>query len=53
MDLSLNQDSLKNIWEGVPNTITADKFANAFRRWYEYCKKYVRLGDNCVEKCKK
>ena len=51
--LSLNQDSIKNTWEGVTNTITADKFATAFRRWYEHCKKCVRLGGKYVEKSKK
>jgi hypothetical protein len=29
------QDSLKNSWERVTRSITADDYATAFRRWFE------------------
>jgi len=48
--LSLDQQSLKNTWEGVTRSITAEVFATAFLRWYEHCKKCVRIGSGFVEK---
>ena len=49
-NLSLNQESLKNAWEGVTRSITAEVFATAFVRWYERCKKCVRISSGYVEK---
>jgi hypothetical protein len=48
--ITLDQESLKNAWEGVIRTITADDFATAFRRWFERAEKCVRIGENFVEK---
>ncbi len=48
--ITLDQESLKNAWEGVIRTITADDFATAFRRWFERAEKCVRIGRNFVEK---
>jgi hypothetical protein len=47
---SLDQDTIKNAWEGVTRSITAIDFAAAFRSWLERCKKCVRLGGEFVEK---
>jgi hypothetical protein len=35
---SLDQDSIKNAWEGVTRTLTAVDFAAAFRSWFEHSK---------------
>jgi hypothetical protein len=43
---SLNQDTIKNAWEGVTRTISGA----AFRSWLERCNKYVRLGGEFVKK---
>ncbi len=47
---SLDQDTIKNAWEGVTRSITAVDFAAAFRSWLEHCKKCIRLGGEFVEK---
>jgi hypothetical protein len=47
---SLDQDSIKNAWEGVTRTLTAVDFAAAFRSLLERCKKCVRIGGEFVEK---
>jgi hypothetical protein len=47
---SLDQDTIKNAWEGVTRSITAVDFAAAFRSWLERCKKCVRLGGEFVKK---
>ncbi len=47
---SLDQDTIKNAWEGVTRSITAVNFAAAFRSWLERCKKCFRLGGEFVEK---
>ncbi len=47
---SLDQDTIKNDWEGVTRSISAVDFAAAFRSWLERCKKCVRLGSEFVEK---
>jgi hypothetical protein len=47
---SLDQDTIKNAWEGVTWSITAVDFASAFRSWLERCKKCVRLGGEFVGK---
>jgi hypothetical protein len=36
---SLDQDTIKNAWEGVTRNISAVDFATAFRSWLERCKK--------------
>jgi histone-lysine N-methyltransferase SETMAR len=48
--LHLTQESLKSPWEGVTHTIAEDKFATAFRRWYERSKKCVRIKGEYVVK---
>jgi [histone H3]-lysine36 N-dimethyltransferase SETMAR len=48
--LQLDQDSLKQTWEGVTKSIAKEEFAAAFRRCYERCKKCVRIGGDYVEK---
>ncbi len=47
---SLDQDTIKNAWEGVTRSISAVVFATAFRCWLERCKKCVRLGGEFVKK---
>ncbi len=47
---TLDQESLKQTWEGVTRAITAKEFATAFRRWYERCQKCVRIHGDYVEK---
>jgi hypothetical protein len=48
--ITLDQESLKNAWEGVVRNITADDFATAFRRWFERAEKCVWIGGDFVEK---
>jgi hypothetical protein len=48
--ITLDQESLKNTWEGVVRNITTDDFATAFRQWFERAEKCVRIGRNFVEK---
>jgi hypothetical protein len=45
---SLDQESIKNAWEGVTRTLTAVDFAAAFRSWLERCKKCVYLSREFV-----
>ncbi len=47
---SLDQDSIKNAWEGVARPLIAVAFDAAFRSLVECCKKRVRLGGKFVEK---
>jgi hypothetical protein len=47
---SLDQDSIKNAWEGVARPLIAVAFAFAFRSLVPRCKKRVRLSGNFVEK---
>jgi hypothetical protein len=47
---SLDQDSVKNAWEGVAIPLIAVAFAVAFRSVVERCKKRVRLGGKFVKK---
>ncbi len=47
---SLDQDSIKNAWEGVARPLIAVAFAAAFRSLVARCKKCVRLGGKFVEK---
>ena len=48
--LSLNQHSLKNTLVGVTRSMADEAFATAFQRWYERCKKCVRIVGGYVEK---
>jgi hypothetical protein len=48
--LSLAEDSLKKVWEGVIRTITADKFATAFKWWFERCQKCIRIDGRYIKK---
>jgi hypothetical protein len=48
--IMLDQESLKNAWEGVARNITADNYATAFQRWFDRVKKYVRITCDLVEK---
>ncbi len=43
---SLDQDTIKNAWEGVTRSLSAA----AFRSWLERCKKCVRLGGEYIKK---
>ncbi len=47
---SLDQDTIKNAWEGVTRSISAVDFAAAVRSCLERCKKCVSLGGEFVEK---
>jgi hypothetical protein len=47
---SLDQDSIKNAWEGVAIPLIAVAFAAAFRSLVARFKKRVRLGGKFVEK---
>jgi hypothetical protein len=47
---SLDQDSIKNAWEGDTRTLTVVDFAAAFRSWLERCKMCIRLGGKFVKK---
>jgi hypothetical protein len=47
---SLDQDGIKNTWEGVMRSQIAVAFAVAFRSWLERCKKCVCLGGEFTEK---
>jgi hypothetical protein len=47
---SLDQDSIKNAWEGVARSLIAIDFATAFRSWLKCCKKCLRLGSEFVAK---
>ncbi len=47
---SLDQDGIKNTWEGVTRSLIAVTFAAAFRSWLEHCKKCDCLGGEFSEK---
>jgi hypothetical protein len=47
---SLDQDSIKNAWEGVAIPLIAVAFAAAFRSLVARYKKRVRLGGKFAEK---
>ncbi len=47
---SLDQDGIKNAWEGVARSLIALNLAAAFRSWLERCKMCVRLGGELVKK---
>jgi hypothetical protein len=47
---SLDQDGIKNAWEGVTRSLIAVAFAAAFRSWLEHRKKCVRLGGELTKK---
>ncbi len=47
---SLDQDSIKNAWEGVARPLIDVAFAAAFKSVVARCKKRVRLGGKFVEK---
>jgi histone-lysine N-methyltransferase SETMAR len=47
---SLDQETIKNAWEGVTRSLSVVNFTAAFRSWLERCKKCVRLGGEFVEK---
>jgi histone-lysine N-methyltransferase SETMAR len=48
--LSLSQHTIKNIWEGVVRSISAEECAAAFRGWYKRCRKCIDIGGKYVEK---
>ncbi len=50
---SLDQESIKNAWEGVARPLIAVTFAAAFRSLVARCKKRVRLGGKFVKNLKK
>ncbi len=47
---SLDQDGIKNAWEGVPRSLIAVDLAAALRSWLERCKKCIRLGGEFIKK---
>jgi hypothetical protein len=47
---SLDQDSIKNAWEGVAIPLIAVAFAATFRSLVARCKKRIRLGGKFIEK---
>jgi histone-lysine N-methyltransferase SETMAR len=47
---SMDQDTIKNAWEGVTRSISVVDFAAAFRSWLKCCKKCVRLGGEFIKK---
>ncbi len=47
---SLDQDVIKNAWEGVVRSLIAVDLAAAFSSWLERCKKCVRLSGEFVKK---
>jgi hypothetical protein len=47
---SLDQDSIKNAWEGVARPLITVAFAAAFKSMVAHCKKRVHLGGKFVEK---
>jgi hypothetical protein len=49
---SLDQDSIKNAWEGVTRTLTAVAFTAAFRSWMEHCKQCVCIGGKFIKNLK-
>jgi hypothetical protein len=46
----MDHSSLKEEWEGVTKSISADEFATAFWRLYECCLKCIDIGGGYVEK---
>ena len=48
--LSFAQESLKKTWGGVSRNITAETFAAAFCRWFEWREKCVHIGGDHAEK---
>jgi histone-lysine N-methyltransferase SETMAR len=48
--ITLDQESLKNAWEGVTRNITAGDYATAFGRWFERVEKCIRISGNFVKK---
>jgi hypothetical protein len=49
-DITLDQKSIKNAWEGVTRTIAPKDYTTAFRRWFELCKKCMGIGGNFIGK---
>jgi hypothetical protein len=47
---SLDQDDIKNAWEGVTRSLIAVAFTAAFRSLLEHCKKCIRLGGEFTKK---
>ncbi len=48
--ISLDQDSLKDAWEGVIRIITVEDFTKAFRRCFKWAEKCVQIGRKFIEK---
>jgi hypothetical protein len=46
----MTQEDFKKEWEGVLRGVSKDEFAKAFVRWFEQCKKCIRIDGNYVEK---
>ena len=46
----MTQEELKKEWEGVLRGFSREDFTKAFLRWYERCKKFIRIDRNYVEK---
>jgi hypothetical protein len=47
---TMTQEEFKKEWEGVLRRVSKDEFAKAFVRWFERCKKCIRIDGNYVEK---
>jgi hypothetical protein len=50
ISLSLTQETFKKECGRALVTLSAADFAMAFQRWYECCKKFVKIVGGCVEK---
>jgi hypothetical protein len=50
VSLSLTQETFKKECERTLITLSAADFATAFQRWYECCKKSVKIVGGYVEK---
>jgi hypothetical protein len=50
---SLDQDGIKNAWEGVARSLIAVDLAIAFRSWLERCKKCVASAASSSKNIKK
>jgi hypothetical protein len=48
--MTLDQESLKNAWEGVTRNTTAEDYTTAFLWWCERVKKCVWISSNLVKK---
>ena len=48
--LTLSQDTIKKVWEGVIRSIAVEEFAAAFSKWLDRSEKCIRIGGDYIEK---